>query len=97
MRSLVIQDLEPDRYEIIVVDNNSSDETANIVREIQSQSPVSVRYHFESRPGVHYARNWEAVHAAGDILYYTDDMSADRVMLREMLRLFELDAADALL
>lgn len=90
--SLIHQDLEPDCYEIIVVDNNSHDKTADVVREIQSQSPVPVRYHFESRSGVHYARNWGAVNAKGDILYYTDDdMSAERGMLAQLLNLFKLD------
>lgn len=94
--SLIQQDIDPKSYEIIVVDNNSKDNTADVVKDIQSRSTVSVRYHFESRPGVHYARNWGAVHANGEILYFTDDdMAAESGMLRELLGLFELDAAIA--
>ena len=92
LMSLVRQDLPADAYEIIVVDNNSKDATADVVRKVQTESPVLIRYHLERRQGVHYARNWAAVHARGDILYYTDDdMLADPGMLRELLKLFAMD------
>jgi glucosyl-dolichyl phosphate glucuronosyltransferase len=90
--SLIHQGLESERYEIIVVDNNSRDETASVVQKIQSESPVLIKYHFEPRQGVHYARNWAAVHARGKILYFTDDdMLAENGTLRALLRMFELD------
>jgi glycosyltransferase involved in cell wall biosynthesis len=90
--SLIRQDFDPQRYEIIVVDNNSQDQTAAVVQEIQSQSPVAIRYLLETRQGVHYARNLGATHARGAILYYTDDdMVAEAGMLRELLNLFKLD------
>lgn len=91
--SFIGQNSPASSYEIIVVDNNSKDNTPEIVRQIQAESPLPIRYHLERRQGVHYARNWAAVHARGDILYYTDDdMLADPDMLRELLRLFTFDA-----
>ena len=92
LHSLLEQDLGTASYEIIVVDNNSSDDTAAAVREILAHSAVDVRYLHEPRPGVHYARNLAATHARGRVLYYTDDdMVADRQVLSELLKPFALD------
>lgn len=93
IESLVRQNLPPDSFELIVVDNNSTDATPEVVRRAQATSPVAIRYHLERRQGVHYARNWAGVHARGSILYYTDDdMVADPEALPVLLRLFELDS-----
>jgi glucosyl-dolichyl phosphate glucuronosyltransferase len=92
LRSLVKQTINPNSYEILVMDNNSTDQTADVVREIQAQSDVSIVYKLETRQGVHYARNRGALLARGEILYYTDDdMIADEKMLFELLSLFRLD------
>jgi glycosyltransferase involved in cell wall biosynthesis len=92
LQSLLEQDLSPASYEIIVVDNNSSDHTVAVVREIRQSGVVDVRYLHEARPGVHYARNLGATQAQGTILYFTDDdMVADRRMLSELLIPFAFD------
>src|SRR5262249_36302928 len=39
------------RWELIVVDNNSTDHTRRVVRMSAAQFPVEVRYVFERRPG----------------------------------------------
>lgn len=95
--SLVEQDLDPAQYEIIVVDNKSTDDTPAIVKALQGNSRVAIRYFHEPRPGVHYARNTGAMQARADILYFTDDdMLAERPMLLALLRMFELDARVAI-
>lgn len=92
LESLIAQDFDRTQYEILVVDNNSTDETPAVVRELQARSPVELRYLHEPRPGVHYARNLAAVHARGRVLYFTDDdMIADHTMLTELYKMFELD------
>jgi glycosyltransferase involved in cell wall biosynthesis len=79
-------------YEIVVVDNRSTDDTAAIVRHMQAESRVAIRYVYEERAGVHYARNHGALQARGNLLYVTDDdMIAAPGMLAELLRLFEMD------
>lgn len=89
--SFLAQDYPSDRYEIIVVDNNSTDETPEIAARYVDNSTVSVKYYFEQRQGVHYARNSAAKQARGDILYFTDDdMIADRALLSELVRVFDL-------
>src|SRR5438309_1301916 len=92
LETLIDQDFDRAQYEILVVDNNSTDQTPGVVKELQAQSPMHLRYLHEPRAGVHYARNLAAVNALGRVLYYTDDdMVADRAMLSELLKVFDLD------
>lgn len=92
LESLIDQQLDPDTYEVLVVDNRSIDATTEVVRDAQAVSKVAIRYLYEGRPGVHYARNLGALHARGSLLYFTDDdMLATPGMLRELWRLFSLD------
>ena len=91
LESLARQDFRG-RYEIIVVDNNSTDHTRDVVTEAQRAGGVPIHYLHERRAGVHYARNLGAQHARGRILYYTDDdMVADGAMLAELVKPFALD------
>jgi len=69
-----------DTYEIIVVDNGSSDGTAVEARRF----PVTVLE--ELRPGRSHARNAGIRSASGDILVFLDaDCSPDKSWLRELL------------
>ena len=79
-----------DRFEIIIADNNSTDATRQVVsRYLTLSGTPSVKYIFEARQGVHYARNHAARVAAGDILYFTDDdMKADPALLEELMKIF---------
>ena len=62
-----------DLYEIIIIDNNSMDDTRHVVEECKQQGKKEVIYYEESRDGLHYARHAGAQIAKGDILAYTDD------------------------
>jgi glycosyltransferase involved in cell wall biosynthesis len=70
LKSLASQTRVPD--EVIVVDNASTDRTAEIVTEFASQSPINVRVVNESHKGLHYAREtgWRA--ASGDLILVSD-------------------------
>lgn len=92
IESFLEQEYPKDRYEIIVVDNNSSDNTREVVERFVGSSNVSVRYLFEKRQGVHFARNSAAKQSAGDILYFTDDdMIADKSLLLNMIKVFAMN------
>ena len=92
LESFVNQDYPRDRYEIIVADNHSTDDTKTVVLEWQKKSPVTIRYIYEERQGVHYARNLAAKLAKGSILYFTDDdMVAEPDLLSELVKVFDLD------
>ena len=75
--SLLKQDYPKRDFEIIVVDNNSPDDTENVVREyIQShQGLANIRYTKELRQGDGYARNSGAAIAVGEYLLFCDDDS----------------------
>lgn len=61
-------------YEIILVNNNSTDGTENECRRFQQDHPqVAFHYCFESRQGLSHARNRGITEAHGDTLVYVDD------------------------
>lgn len=92
IESFIAQDYPKDKYEIIIADNNSGDNTEEVVAEWQAKSSVPIKYIFEKRQGVHYARNSAAKIAKGEILYYTDDdMIADSRLMEEIVKVFDLD------
>ena len=59
-------------WEVLVVNNNSTDKTEEIVREYCRVHP-RFKYVFESRQGLSHARNAGIAKATGDILAFTDD------------------------
>lgn len=60
-------------YEVIVVDNNSRDDTRQAVTESQVAFGGRLRYLFESRQGQSYARNAGVGQARGEVVAFTDD------------------------
>ncbi len=72
--SLYQQDGSQEDYDIIVIDNNSSDNTADIVAELLSNHP-HIRYIKEERQGLSYARNRGCVESDSEYLVYLDDDS----------------------
>lgn len=59
-------------YEVIVVDNNSTDDTALTVKSIADSNP-HIRYIFEPNQGLSNARNRGIEEARGDIFLFLDD------------------------
>jgi glycosyltransferase involved in cell wall biosynthesis len=59
-------------WEVIVVDNNSSDHTRVVVEEAQRDWPL-LRYEFEIQQGLSHARNHGIACARGEVLLFTDD------------------------
>lgn len=85
--SLLEQTYPHDRYEIIVVDNRSTDETPTIVKQYEQKTEGRVRYFYEGRQGSHYARNNVVKYAKGELLYFTDDdMQTDAKALEELVK-----------
>ncbi|HJT82541.1 MAG TPA: glycosyltransferase [Chthoniobacterales bacterium] len=72
IQSLRDQDIGSGNYEIVVVDNASSDETANIVKPLAAEMPA-VRYVFEKTPGLTNARNRGVRDARAPMIAFLDD------------------------
>jgi len=60
-------------YEVIIVDNNSTDDTRRVVESAMAGSPVPLKYLFEPQQGVSYGRNTGIRHAEAPIIAFTDD------------------------
>jgi glycosyltransferase involved in cell wall biosynthesis len=60
-------------WEILVVDNNSTDQTRQVVEEVARRYPARIRYCFEPRGGKAHAMNAGLREARGEILAFTDD------------------------
>ncbi len=72
--SLYNQTISKDRYEIIVVDNNSTDNTESLCRKyIAEHADANIRFLKESSQGSSYSRNAGARAASGDLLTFIDD------------------------
>lgn len=74
LRTLVIQTLSPDQYEIIIVDNNSTDATKDLCYStIAENSGLHIRYVSEINQGLSHARNRGWNEAQGLYVGYLDD------------------------
>jgi glucosyl-dolichyl phosphate glucuronosyltransferase len=71
--ALMRQDWPADDFEILVVDNDSTDDTAAYVSNLESQPGPRVRLLQERRRGKTYAVNTGLAAARGDLLAFTDD------------------------
>lgn len=61
------------KYEIIVVDNNSDDNTEAVVKKMSKRGDKQIKYLREERLGLSYARNLGVEKASGDIIAFIDD------------------------
>jgi glycosyltransferase involved in cell wall biosynthesis len=61
------------RWEVIVVDNNSTDATRAVVERHAASYPVALTYQFEGRQGRSSALNAGILEARGRVLAFTDD------------------------
>jgi glucosyl-dolichyl phosphate glucuronosyltransferase len=82
-----VEDFE---FEVLVVDNNSTDGTRAAVEVAVKRGLVPIRYEFEGRQGKSYALNRGVQIARGEIVTITDD---DQVMpqtyVRQLLEAFQ--------
>lgn len=60
-------------WELVVVDNGSTDATPQVLREFARETRIVFRSVVESRPGLSCARNTGWRTAAGDLVAFTDD------------------------
>jgi glycosyltransferase involved in cell wall biosynthesis len=73
IESLINQDGET-AYELIVVDNNSTDDTRNVINKLREKPGYEkLTYLFEEKQGVSHARNKGIAAARASIIAFTDD------------------------
>jgi glycosyltransferase involved in cell wall biosynthesis len=72
-------------WEVLVVDNNSTDHTRQVVEDFCSRHPKHFRYLFEPKAGKSQALNAGVRKAQGEILAFTDDdVTVDPTWLRNL-------------
>ena len=90
LRSWTTVDRVNYRVELVVVDNNSTDRTRGIVQDYQKHLVKELRYVFEARQGLSFARNKGIEAAQGKIIAFVDDdIYFGGNWLKEMVSTFE--------
>jgi glucosyl-dolichyl phosphate glucuronosyltransferase len=94
LQCITRQDYPAELWEILVIDNNSSDGTAAVVAEFAG-APKVPRYILETNQGSSFARNRGIDEATGNIIVFTDDdMLGPREWLSHLMRPF-VESQDA--
>ena len=70
--SISNQTLPAREFEVIIIDNGSTDNTRETIEEFRNKLP-NLRYFYETSPGLHIGRHKGLKEADSDILVYGDD------------------------
>jgi glucosyl-dolichyl phosphate glucuronosyltransferase len=90
IQSALEQTAPPDSYEIIVVDNNSTDDTSRVLDDLIRAHPGRLRRILETRQGVAYARQAGIDAARASILaFFDDDVTVSRDWIETIQRTFD--------
>ena len=83
-------------WELILVDNNSSDNTRAVVEKYTTETDLPIRYAFEAQQGLSYARNHGIGLAQGTwVAFIDDDIRVCDVWLKTLHDTFVLHDCDA--
>lgn len=72
LEGFCVQSAQENEYEILVVDNNSNDDTKQITCKYQKKLS-NIKYYFEEKQGLSVARNRGCREALGEYICYIDD------------------------
>jgi len=85
-------DPPPGGWELVVVDNGSPDDTADLIRRRAAGFPVRLRYLHEPRQGKSHALNTGLAAISTDLVVFTDDdVRVPRTWLRATCEAFDED------
>ncbi|MDQ3257047.1 MAG: glycosyltransferase family 2 protein [Acidobacteriota bacterium] len=73
LESLLDQQADGLSYEVVVVDNNSRDETRQVIESFIARGHNNMRYVFEGKQGLSHARNAGIANSRAPIVAFTDD------------------------
>lgn len=90
LNSFTNQTLDKNFYEIIIVNNNSTDNTEKICKEFITDHPeLNVKYFIEKNQGLSFSRNRGFGESSGsNIAYLDDDAFATKDYLKNMIHFF---------
>ncbi|HXG85357.1 MAG TPA: glycosyltransferase family 2 protein [Pyrinomonadaceae bacterium] len=89
LNNLLFQDFEG-RWEVVVVNNNSTDDTNEVVRSVQAEFPVPLHLFHEKIPGPAAARNCGVKKSAGEFIVFIDnDILVEPDFVRQRVKIIE--------
>ena len=92
IESVLAQNMDIEDIEILVIDNLSSDHTAEVVDDLCHQHGSRIRYILELKLGLSVARNRAIKEARGEyILFLDDDALASSQWAQQIVDVFESD------
>ncbi|MFA4981712.1 MAG: glycosyltransferase [Candidatus Omnitrophota bacterium] len=95
LKSLADQDFDKDKYEIIVVDNASQDDTKKLVDKYLHIQAPRIKHIIENQIGLSFARNAGLKYSEADIVAFIDDDAvADKKWLKNLLKAYDEYDAD---
>ena len=86
IESVISQNYDVDRYELIIIDNGPSTDIRRLVEEYSETAPVTISYYVEPRLGVSFARNLGIERARYEYVAFLDD---DAVAEQDWLAAFD--------
>ncbi len=91
-KSIQNQSLDSNKFEIIIVDNNSPGNTKELSMNLKKNSSFSVQYFLEKKQGLSYARNRGIEVAKGKIIVFVDDDALlDKKYFEKLMFYFQED------
>lgn len=97
LQCLALQNLSKDLYEIILVNNRSTDKTEQICKRFSEENPnLDFRYCTEERAGLSFARNSGIYEARGELIVFLDDDAMADEQYLSVVRQFFLENKDVL-
>lgn len=90
------EDVDDLEWEVVIVDNNSNDDTAQVVRQLEQRYGINIVYVFERNQGLSNARN-SGIHASGSdyVAFIDDDILVAPLWLRSIYDAFVDAGCDA--
>jgi glycosyltransferase involved in cell wall biosynthesis len=82
LRSLFNQTASPDTYELVVIDDGSTDPTPEVIRNLTKEAPCHLRYVQLEHSGRSRARNTGVLAAKAEIIIFLD---SDMIVRREFV------------
>ena len=93
LESLSNQSASTELFEVLIIDNNSTDDTKKIAENFCAKH-VNFRYIFEEKQGLSQARNRAIAEAQGKYLAYIDDDAiADKDWVKNILAVIKTDSS----
>lgn len=73
LEALAAQDIDPSRFEVLVVDDGSRDDSMQRLADFAPRAPFAFHYQSQANAGAAVARNTAIAHARSELLLFSND------------------------